>query len=262
MRVTEQAGTPLFRQILVHKVSPALVMALGQTPSVTRGATATASSSHSSPYEAQYLIDGNPGTRWSARDQDPLAWVELDLRRPRRFAAMQASELADRVRKFRIEVRNSPNESWRTAFTGGTIGSSFKTDLSPVTARYVRFRVTNLEGPAATLWELSLTDRPDAWEEAGVTNLPAGTNRQLDIDLSAQVVAPGQYEVRVEGAELTAARPLFEGKPGEAQFLEKIAAATYRLNRTQALGEGAATGVRLTARATQDSQLKVLVRPR
>ena len=262
VRVTEQAGTPLFRQILAHKVSPALVAALGQTPLVTRGATATASSSHSSPYEAQYLIDGNPGTRWSARDQDPLAWVELDLRRPRRFAAMQASELADRVRKFRIEVRNSPNESWRTAFTGGTIGSSFKTDLSPVTARYVRFRVTNLEGPAATLWELSLTDRPDAWEEAGVTNLPAGTNRQLDIDLSAQVVAPGQYEVRVEGAELTAAQPLFEGKPGEAQFLEEIAATTYRLNRTQALGEGAATGIRLTARATQDSRLKILVRPR
>jgi alpha-L-fucosidase len=262
VRVLEQVGTPLFRQVLVHKVSPALVAALGQTPALTRGAVATASSAHSAPYEAPYLVDGNPGTRWSASDQDRLSWVEIDLRRPRRVAALQASELADRVREFRIEVRNGPMESWRTVFTGGKIGSDFKTDLPPVTARHVRFHVTKLEGPAATLWELSLTDRPGAWEAVSVTDLPAGAPRQLDIDLCAQVVEPGQYELRVEGAPVTAAVPLFEGKPGAAQFLEKIDATTYRLNRTQALGEGASTAIRLTARATQDSKLKVLIRPR
>ena len=262
VRVTDHVGTPLFRQVLVHTASPALVAALGQVPSVTRGAIVSASSVHSAPFGASNVNDGDPGTRWSATGEDRLSWIELDLRRPRRFASMQASELSDHIRAFLIEVRNSPNQPWRTVFTGGTVGSRFQTDLPPVTARHVRFRVTELAVPAATLWELSFSDRRDAWEEVGVNEIPAGASRQLDIDLSAQVVDPGQYEVRVEGAEVTAALPLFEGKPGEAHFLEAIEGATYRLNRTQAIGEGASTGLRLTARATQGSKLKVLIRPR
>jgi hypothetical protein len=91
-------------------------------------------------------------------------------------------------------------------------------------------------------------------------DLPAG-ERQLDIDLSAQVVDPGQYEIRLEGAAITAARPLFEGKPGEARFLEKIDAKTWRLNRTQVVAAGTATGIRLTVKTTAASKLKVLVRP-
>jgi hypothetical protein len=67
-----------------------------------------------------------------------------------------------------------------------------------------------------------------------------------------------ETDVRVNGEW----RRAFEGKPGESHFLETIDGATYRLNRTQAIGEGASTGLRLTARASRDSKLKVLIRPR
>ncbi len=265
VRVDESVGTPLFRQIQVHRVSPTLVKALGSLPAVTRGAMATASSVHSAPYEAKYLVDGNPGTRWSGSGGDAehgqLSWVELDLRRPRRFAAMAASELADRVREFVIEVRNRPEDPWRPVFTGGRIGGDFRTDLPATTARFARFRVTRIDGPDSTLWELSLTDRLDAWEEAIMIDLPAG-ERQLDIDLSAQVIDPGQYEIRLEGAVATAVRPLFEGKPGEARYLEKVDAGTWRLNRTQVVAEGTTTGIELTVKTTAASKLKVLVRPK
>ena len=265
VRVNESVGTPLFLKILAHRVSPTLVKELGSLPSVTRGAIATASTVHSAPYAAEYLIDGNLQTRWSGSGGDAehgqLSWVELDLRRPRRFAEMAASELTDRVREFVIEVRNRPEDPWRPVFTGGTIGGNFKTDLPATTARFVRFRVTKIEGPDSTLWEMSLMDRPDAWEEATTIDLPAG-ERQLDIDLSAQVVDPSQYEIRIEGAVVTAAQPLFEGKPGDARFLEKLDAKTWRLNRTQVVAEGTATGIRLTVKTTAASKLNILLRPR
>ncbi len=260
VRVMEQVGTPLFREILVHQVTPSLVRALGSLPSVTRGAIATASSFHSAPYEPKYLIDGDPNTRWGTDVQDPLAWVELDLKRPRRFAHLAAAELADRVREYQIEVRNDPTDPWRTIFTGGRIGNDFKTDLPATTARFVRFHVTQLEGPAPTLWELGLTDRPEAWEEAACRELAAG-DQPVDLDLSAQVIAPGQYEIRLDGATASAALPLFEGKPGEPRFLEKLDANTWRLNRTQAVAANSATGIRLSAPVAQAGKLKVMVRP-
>jgi len=264
VHVTESVGTPLFRQIQVHRVSQGLVKALGCLPSVTRGAIATASSVHSAPYEAKYLIDGDPATRWSGNGADAahgqLSWVEFDLRRSKRFAAMAASELADRVRGFVIEVRNRPGDSWRTVFTGGRIGGDFKTDLPATTARYVRFRVTQIEGPDATLWEMGFTDRPEAWEEVSVVDV-AGTS-QVDVDLSAQVVAPGQFEIRLEDAEIAEVKPLFEKQPGEARFLEKTGDHVYRLNRTQALDKDSATGVRVAVGPGQGGRMKVMIRPK
>ena len=261
VNVTEQVGTPLFRQILAHRVSPSLVQALGSLPSVSRSASITASSFHSPPYEAKYLIDGNPNTRWGTDIQDPLAWVELDLHRSRRFASLAANELADRIREFQISVRNRPQDPWRVLFTGNRIGNDFKTDLPATTARFVRFQVTKIDGPAPTLWELSLADRPDAWETAATLELTEG-EQTLDIDLSAQITDPGQYEIRFEGAAVIPARPLFEGQPGEARFLEKLDANTWRLNRTQAVAEGSTTGLRLTLNSALHSKLNVLISPR
>jgi hypothetical protein len=95
-----------------------------------------------------------------------------------------------------------------------------------------------------------------------VLDVPEASDRPLDIDLSAQVNEPGQYEVRIEGLESTGALPLFEGKAGAAEFLEKIDANTYRLNRTQALGEGASTGIRLTTGAARGAKMTVRIRPK
>jgi alpha-L-fucosidase len=263
IRVTKQVGTPLFRQAVAHKVTPALAASLAQRPSLVRQASVTASSIFSDPYAAKYIIDGNKGTRWGSANEDKLAWLEFDLQRPRRFAGMTASELADRIRGYAVEVRNQPDAPWKTIFTGERVGGNLKVDLPAVTARHVRFRIANLEnGPAAaTIWEMDFFDRPEAWEEAATLDLKAG-GQQLDIDLSAQVTDPGQYEIRLEGASIANIKPLFEGKPGEARFLEKIAANTWRLNRSQAVAEGSASGLRVTIQAAQSGKLNVLIRPR
>lgn len=263
VRVTEQVGTPLFRQILVDKASQTLVASLRQIPtSVLRGATATASSVHSAPYEAKYLIDGNMNSRWGAADRDLLAWVEFDMRRPRRFASMQASELGDRVQEFQIEVRNTPDQPWSKIFAGGRIGSAYGANLPATTARYVRFEVTKNDGGLGpTMWELGLQDRPEAWEDAGTRALTAGGQQQFDIDLSSQVSDPGQYEIHIEGAAPASAQPLFEGQPGDDHFLEKIDASTYRLNRTQAIAEGSSTGIRVKFEPTGSGNFKVSIRP-
>jgi alpha-L-fucosidase len=261
VRVTAQVGEPLFREVLVHRASPALAAEFGQIPPVTRGALATASSIHGPSSDAGNLIDGKPETHWSARASDPQAWVEIDFGRPRRFAAMRATEVADHIREFQIETRNTLNQSWRAVFKGGRIGSGFKTDIPPVTARYARLRIIRIEGPAATLSELSLANRPDAWEEVSIPTLP-GRAESVDIDLSQQIVDPGQFEIRLQGAEAISAVPLFEGILGDTGFLESTSASSYRLNRTQALGDGATTGIRLTFATPPDSDLKIMVRPR
>ena len=261
IRVTEAVGTPLFRKIQAHRVDPKLVEALATLPTVTKGAGITASSFHSAPYEPKYLIDDNPQTRWGTDTQDPLAWIELDLHRPRRFASLAANELADRIREFQISVRNRPQDPWRVIFTGDRIGDDFKTDLPATTVRFIRFQVTKIDGPAPTLWELSLADRSDAWETAATLDLVEG-KQTLDIDLSAQVTDPGQYEIKIEGGAVITARPLFEGQPGETRFLEKLDANTWRINRTQAVAEGSTTGLRLTFNSALHSKLNVLICPR
>ncbi len=261
VRVTGEVGTPMWRQIMVHRVDNALVDALGQMPTMSRGAALSASSTHSSPYAAANLIDGSRSSRWSAKDEDRLAWVEYDLHRPRRIARICASELAGRVRGFVIEVRDSGKKPWRTVFTGGRIGAHYNADFPPVTARFARFRVTKLDGIAPTLWELNLYDRPGAWEPVADISLKKSDARELKIDLSAQVVEPRQYDIRIEGAEPSGIVPLFEGKPGGSEFLQKIGADTWRINRTQAIGKGASTAIRVTVGSGDAATLKVSIRP-
>jgi alpha-L-fucosidase len=260
LTVHRSVGTPMLRQIMVHRVGAGLAAMGGRGLSVARQARATASSVHSAPYEARFINDGDSSTRWGAKDDDSLSWVEYDLGRRRRFAATAIQELANRVQAFVIETRNATDAPWQTVYTGSAIGVDFKTPLPATTARYVRLRITKLKELSATIWEWDLFDDANAWELVAERPL-AVVGGTLDVDLSVQVTEPGQYEVRIEGAKVTAARPLFEAAPGEARFVERIDASTYRLNRTQAVGEGCSTGVRLTIPTPQAGTMKVLVRP-
>lgn len=262
VRVTKQVGTPLFRQIMAHKVTPALAASMTERPSLVREATVTASSIFNDSYAAKNLVDGNTSTRWGAANDDKLAWLAFDLQRPRRLAGLTASELAGRIRGYVVEVRNQPDAPWKTLFTGGAVGGALKVDLPATTARYVRFRITHLvEGPAAaTIWKMNFFDRPDAWEEIPA-KLPVGGGA-IDVDLSEQVIDPGQFEVRIEGADIAGIHPLFEKKLAEEHFLVKTGDNTYILNRTQAVDKDSSTGLRLSAKQSGKGDFKVWVRPK
>jgi alpha-L-fucosidase len=259
VRVTQSAGEAVVRRFQVHHVDEALASA--HLPPVSRGCPATASSVHSAPYEARFLVDGDSNTRWGTADGAREPWVEIDLGRPRKIARATASELADRVRQFRIEVRLSPAEPWRSVLAGERIGARWAADFERVTARFVRLQILAYEGPGATLWEFEVHDRAAAWEAVGTW---AGA--AVDVDLSTTVNEPGQYELQfadgagnpvvVESAEL-----LLDGQPTAAADLDGVGSATLRLRRTQAIEPASRTAVRAHLRVGADARGAACLRP-
>ena len=260
VRVTAAAGEPVIRRFQIHCLDAAL--AEGNTPSLARNAPVKASTVHSAPYEARFLVDGDPQTRWGVigpEDADP--WVEIDLGRPRTFAWASASELADRVRKFCIEYRSTVSEPWRVAHQGQGIGGAWSAEFERVTGRFVRLHILDYVGPGPTLWEFELRDRPEAWET--IDDWQGGT--EVTMDLSRVVCEAGQYEVRflaADGKPVTVNKAvlLFEGREAEPAFLSGVRTDTLKLNRTQAIGEGASTALRVTLDAAASAKGVVQVR--
>jgi len=261
VQVTASVGQPVIRRFQVHRVETAL--ATPYLPSVSRGQPAKASSVHSPPYEAKYLVDGDPGTRWSAADNAPQPWVEIDLGRPRKIARATASELTDRVQRFVIQVRSREDQPWQTAHEGTRMGGQWQTAFSRVTGRYVRLHILEYTGPAPTLWEFQLYDRAGAWEAAGAWQ----GGQEVSVDLSMAVNEPGQYEVHFidaggKAATVDKASLWLEGKEAPPGTLDGVGTGLLLLNRTQAIGEGASTALRATLRAPADARGTVEIRPR
>lgn len=259
VRVTQAVGEPVIRRFQVHCVDEALARA--HRPPLSRGCPATASSVHSPPYEARSLVDGDSGTRWGTADGALEPWVEIDLGRPRKLATASASELADRVRSFRIEVRNAATEAWRTALTGERIGARWQADFDRVTARFVRLHVLVYEGPGVTLWEFQVNDRPDAWESVATWTGPEAT-----VDLSAAVNEPGQYDLQFvddagQPVTVTHAGLLLDGQVAGPACLSGSGSDTLRLDRTQAVTAESRTAVRATLQAPAEARGKVRLRP-
>ena len=252
-RVTEAVDVPVIRRFAVHQVDAGLAEA--KVPPISRGCPAKASTVHSAPYEARFLVDGDPNTRWGAKDGDGDPWVEIDLGRARKFARASASELADRVQKFRIEYRARATEPWRTSYEGGRIGDHWESNFNRVTGRFVRLHILEYAGPAPTLWEFQVSDRPGVWEDAGDWR----GRGAVSIDLSAVVNEAAQYKVRFVGQDgrpvkVESATLYFEGRPAEAGFLGGIGTDTLELNRTQAVSDEASTSLRVTLQAAEEAE--------
>lgn len=248
MRVTQMVGEPVIRRFQVHQVDDGLAQA--SAAPITQGCPAKASTVHSQPYEARFVVDGDPTTRWSAKDDDPDPWVEVDVGRPRKFARASMSELADRVQKFRVEFRNTEGEPWRIAYEGESIGNAWSNNFDRVTGRFVRLHILKYNGPAPTLREFQLGDRPEAWETLG--EWQGGT--EVHADLSLGVIEAGRYEVRFASADgkpviIDRATFLLEGHQSDAPLLSGVGTDTLTINRTQAIGEGASTAIRAVLRA-------------
>ena len=257
VRVTRSVGAPVIRLLQLHQVDEDL--AGTGSAAFSDNCPATASSSHSAPYAAGMLVDGNPQTRWGSIDGDKDPWVELDLGRPRKFARMTASELTDRVRKFSVEYRNNSAEDWRCAFTGGTIGNAQKADFDRVTARFVRLHILEYSGPGPTLWNWQLFDRASAWETVGAWE----AGQQAKVDLSIAINEAAQYEVRLvdesgNPVQIGDAKLLFEGKEAR-ECLNGVGTKSLGIHRTQAIGPGASSHLEVSA-ATQGHG-KIQLRP-
>jgi alpha-L-fucosidase len=111
--------------------------------SLTFGKKVTASSVYPDPvgaiYRPEYAVDGDPDGGWTFAKDLKSAWLEVDLGQPFTFSKAEIHERYERVRAFRIQVKQG--DQWVTVHEGARIGEGFSITFPAVTAQFVRLEV-------------------------------------------------------------------------------------------------------------------------
>jgi hypothetical protein len=266
LRVTRFAAEPLIRRLAVFQVEGV------STGSLTSGRPATASTSHSAPYAAPMATDDDLETRWGCPDGTTACWLEVDLGMPTAFGRVAINELADRIRKFTLDYRDTTNTPWHTAFAGTQVGVAFQQDFTPVTARFVRLNITEVSGPP-TIWEFKLYPTETGWQRCGAwtTESFRDGKAMLTLDLSPFILEAGQFEVKLEQTggqsllSITKATLLYEGEEATPGLLTRLATSnSFNVNRTGQVTKETSSmlKVELTAEAGSGCEGKIWVRSR
>jgi alpha-L-fucosidase len=123
---------------------------------VSEKAKATSSNIYrnNAEFAAERAVDGNADTRWATDGEVKIAWLDLDLGKPKTFNRVRIAEaFPNRVRKFEIQWLDG--KEWKTIVSGTTIGESYSKRIEPVTAQKVRLNVLDSTiGPTITEFEL------------------------------------------------------------------------------------------------------------
>ena len=100
--------------------------------SLTFGKKVTASSVYPEPVGQQYLpafaVDGDPESGWTFAKDLKSAWLEVDLGQPYKFDTAEIHERYDRVRGFRIQVKQG--DQWVTIHARDADRRGFLHDVS------------------------------------------------------------------------------------------------------------------------------------
>lgn len=111
--------------------------------SLTYGKKVTVSSVYSEPvganYKPEFAVDGDPDSGWTFAKDRKSAWLEVDLGHACRFNRAEIHERYDRVRAFRIQVKQG--DAWVTIHEGTRIGESHSLTFPAATAQFVRLEV-------------------------------------------------------------------------------------------------------------------------
>jgi alpha-L-fucosidase len=92
-------------------------------------------------------VDGNPQTRWAAKQGTADAWLEVDLGKPTLIGRALISELQwKETREFVLEAGDG--ETWKELARGTTIGTERLLSFPAVRARVVRLRIVKSERAA------------------------------------------------------------------------------------------------------------------
>ena len=109
-------------------------------PSLSQGKNATASSIWSAEYDAAEAVDGDPDTRWGAKDGSRSGWLEVDLGQDTLIGGVTVMETSyPRTQEFAIEVLSG--DQWKELAHGTTLGPERKIEFPAVTARHVRLNI-------------------------------------------------------------------------------------------------------------------------
>jgi hypothetical protein len=216
--------------------------------------------------------DDDPQTRWGCPDGTTACWLEVDLGAPTAFGRVAISDLADRIRKFTLEYRDTTDAPWQTALAGTRAGATFQQDFPSVTGRFVRLNITEASGPP-TIWEFNLHPGRQDWQHCG--SWTAQSFRQgkatLALDLSPFIPEPGQFEVKLEQTggrhplRILKATLLYEGEEATPGLLtRRNVAHSFNVNRTAQVTEETSSvlQVEITADGGDDCQGTAWIRPR
>ncbi|MCW1925689.1 discoidin domain-containing protein [Luteolibacter arcticus] len=122
------------------EIFPLKTLPLPAPPPLSAGKAATASSVYRAGHEADKAFDGNPQTRWAARETK-AAWIAVDLGRPMEVSRVVIQETSyPRVSRFAFEAQEA-DSSWKALATGTTLGADMELSFAPVTAQVFRLNV-------------------------------------------------------------------------------------------------------------------------
>jgi hypothetical protein len=247
LRVTKSAADPIIRSLAVFHVEGV------SAGSLTTGRPTTASTFHSAPYIAPMATDDDLQTRWGCPDGTTACWLEVDLGLPTTFGRVAANELADRIRKFTLEYRDTTQATWQIACAGTRLGAGFRQDFPAVTGRYVRLNITEASGPP-TIWEFNLYPGSAGGQRCGVWTEESFRDGRamLTLDLSPFILQPGQFEVKFEQTggrhpvQILKATLLYEGEEATPGLLTRLAATnTFNVNRTAQVTKETSSGLKV-----------------
>lgn len=109
---------------------------------LANGATATASSTRGTGYEASKVLDTDPATYWAAPDGTTTGTLELNFGVSKVFDMVMLQEpiqLGERITSYTIDTWNG--SAWTTVATKQVIGNQTIVHFAPVTASKVRLNV-------------------------------------------------------------------------------------------------------------------------
>ena len=114
------------------------------TTNLATGATATATETRGASFSAGNMLDSNSSSYWATSDGVTAASVTVNLGSAKTFDILKLQEyipLGQRVSGFNVEVRE--NNTWRTVYTGQTIGDQKLITFPSVTADQLRLNITS-----------------------------------------------------------------------------------------------------------------------
>jgi hypothetical protein len=124
-------------------------------PQIT-ASSAWAAGSH----DAALACDGNPDTRWNARDGSRTdQWIEVNFGASRPFDHVRIREVFDRALRHRVETWDG--QAWQVQAKGEAIGTNRIHHLRPLTAARVRLVVEAVRSDTPSIAEFEVLDAED-----------------------------------------------------------------------------------------------------
>jgi len=269
LKINKFVGEPLIRSFKAYFVEDMDISNLiEEPPAISREKPAKASATHSAPYAADKINDGNLGTRWGADDPTRTCWIEIDLEKTETIDRVKIFELANRIRKFRVEYRNSPDENWKGCLEGTTVGDNYEKTFSPVSGRYFRLNILKATF-ASTIWEFRLfasenpgkvchTIRPEQFIDG---------KAEVMLDLSDFFTKPGQYGIEIipddetTNLEVTDFKVFYNSKPVlEEMYGEIKKNKYYNINRTAQVTTESEVTLKMTFKTVDPSKAAGIIR--